>query len=48
MAMSYGLSLMSVKSNVKRGLTGLSIDNYTLLTPLPSPHTQYRGEGVSR
>lgn len=43
MAMSYGLSLMSVKSNVKRGLTGLSIDNYTLLTPLPSPHTHNIG-----
>lgn len=28
---SYGneLSLMSVKSNVQRGLTGKSIDNYT-------------------
>lgn len=40
---SYGneLSLMSVKSNVQRGLTGKSIDNYT-------PYTQYRGKGVSR
>lgn len=39
---SYGneLSLMSVKSNVQRGLTGKSIDNYTL-------YTQYRGKGVS-
>lgn len=36
MVMSYGLNLMSVKSNVKRGLTGKSIDNYTLLPP---PHT---------
>lgn len=42
--MSYGLNLMSVKSNVKRGLTGKSIDNYT---PPPHTHTQYRGEGIS-
>lgn len=47
MVMSYGLNLMSVKSNVKRGLTGKSIDNYTLLPPPPPTHTQYRGEGIS-